>query len=149
MAVRFACGSGDGVCAWRPRPGPSTACLGHVEAADGSLWSLRTSWVLPDDGAIADRLEVYGSDGATVLSLEPPVEYLGSKTPLGHELTGDPLTDAMVNEVAHFCACARAVTPSSIVTLADAIHGLHIAEAIVASTESDGASIEVVTDTTR
>jgi predicted dehydrogenase len=126
--------------------GPPLLVWAHVEAADGTLWSLRTSWVLPDDGEIADRLEVYGSEGAAVLSLEPPVKYLGSRTPVDHDLTGDPLADAMMNEIAHFCACARAETPSSIVTLTDAIHGLRVAEAIMASAESGGASIEVVAD---
>ena len=40
---------------------------GHVEADDGSLWSLGTSWLLAGHAAVADRLEVYGSDGAVTL----------------------------------------------------------------------------------
>jgi predicted dehydrogenase len=136
--ARGACGQGPPLLVWA-----------HAEAADGTLWSLRTSWVLPDDGEIADQLEVYGSEGAAVLSLEPPVRYVGSKAPLGPELTGDPLADAIMNEITHFCACARAGTSSGVVTLTDAIHGLRIAEAIMASAESGGASIEVATDATR
>ena len=36
----------------------------HVEAGDGSLWSLRTSWLLPGDASFTDRVQVYGSQGA-------------------------------------------------------------------------------------
>src|SRR5262249_32640590 len=56
----------------------------HIEAADGTLWSLRTSWLLPNQASFSDRLEVHGSDGAEVLKLTPAAHTaaLGRDRPL-------------------------------------------------------------------
>ena len=99
----------------------------HVEAADGGVWSLRVSWLLSDGTPTADRLEVYGTQGVASL-----------------DLTGaDDATDAAVDaEIAHFCACLRTGAEPS-VTLADAAHGVHIAEAIIASAAAGGTPIDV------
>jgi predicted dehydrogenase len=98
----------------------------HVEAADGSLWSLRTSWLLPTDASFSDRLEVHGSDGAEVL-----------------ELTADTHAGALDAEVAHFCSCIRRGATSDVITLTDAAHGIRIAEAIISSAAAGGIQVDV------
>jgi predicted dehydrogenase len=98
----------------------------HVEAADGSLWSLRTSWLLPTDASFSDRLEVHGSDGAEVL-----------------ELTSDTHVGALDAEVAHFCSCIRSGAPSDVITLTEAAHGIRIAEAIISSAAAGGIQVDV------
>jgi len=98
----------------------------HVEAADGSLWSLRTSWLLPTDASFSDRLEVHGSDGAELL-----------------ELTADTHAGALDAEVAHFCSCIRRGATSDLITLTEAAHGIRIAEAIISSAAAGGIQVDV------
>ena len=98
----------------------------HAEAADGSLWSLRTSWLLPTHASFGDRLEVHGSDGAEAL-----------------ELTPDAHAGALDAEVAHFCSCIRRGAPSDVVTLTEAAHGIRIAEAIISSAAAGGIQVDV------
>ena len=99
---------------------------GHVEADDGSLWSLGTSWLLAGHAAVADRLEVYGSDGAVTLDLHP-----------------DAHADALDAEISHFCSCIQRRTASDIVTLAEAADGVRIAEAIISSAAAGGTQFDV------
>jgi predicted dehydrogenase len=99
---------------------------GHIEAGDGSLWSLRTSWLLPGDASIADCVEVYGSLGAEQI-----------------KLTADDYDAALDAEIAHFCACVRKRETSSVVTLTDAAHGIRVAEALIASAAAGGSQIEI------
>jgi predicted dehydrogenase len=98
----------------------------HVEASDGSLWSLRTSWLLPGDAPVADRVEVYGTRGAEVVELTPD--------------TYDAALDAEIN---HFCTCIRKAETSSIVTLAEAAHGIRVAEAVILSAHQNGGQVDV------
>ena len=98
----------------------------HIEAADGTLWSLRTSWLLPNQASFSDRLEVHGSDGAEVVEL----------TPAAH-------TAALDAEIAHFCSCIRRGAASDRVTLTDAAHGIRIAEAIISSAAAGGVQVDV------
>jgi predicted dehydrogenase len=98
----------------------------HAEAADGSLWSLRTSWLLPAHASLGDRLEVYGSDGAEVLDLTP-----------------DAHAAALDAEIAHFCSCIRRGAASDVVTLTEAAHGIRIAEAIISSAAAGGIQVDV------
>lgn len=128
--------------------GPPLLVWAHVEAADGSVWSLHTSWVLPDDLTIPDRLEVYGSEGAVVLNLQPHVQFAGRNAPVLTD-SSDPLADAIVNEIAQFCAYVREPTRVRIVNLADAIHGLEIADAIISSADNNGIPTNVINHAAR
>jgi predicted dehydrogenase len=130
--------------------GPPLLVWAQVEASDGSVWSLRVSWLLPRAAPPGDRLEVYGSEGAAVLELAPTVTVLGAGAdgaervePVDHELTPEALPGAIDAEVAHFCACVRAGVPSDVVTLAEAAHGVAIAEALATSAAAGGAWTDV------
>ena len=107
--------------------GPPLLVWAQVEAADGGVWSLRESWLLPDGTPTADRLDVYGTLGVAGLDLTG---------------AGDATTDAIDAEIAHFCDCLRTGAEPS-VSLADAAHGVLIAEAIIASAAAGGTPIEV------
>ena len=106
--------------------GATALVWAHAEAADGSLWSLRTSWLLPAHASFGDRLAVYGSDGAEVLDLTP-----------------DAHAEALDAEVAHFCSCVSRGAASDVVTLTEAAHGIRIAEAIISSAAAGGTPVEV------
>jgi predicted dehydrogenase len=99
-----------------------------VEATDGTLWSLRVSWVLPEGQELSDRLEVFGAGGVDV------VESHGAPSRLRAGIEA---------EVAHFCHCLREGRPSDVVTLGDAAHGVAIAEAVIASSQAGGRVVEV------
>jgi predicted dehydrogenase len=114
-----------------------------VEAQDGSVWSLRGSWLLPEGAPQQDRLELYGSEGAALLDLRPTVMLAGVQVEgLDHELTPDAQPGAIDAEIDHFCACIRSGIAPSAVTLEEAAHGVEIAEAIIASLASGGAPVE-------
>ena len=118
----------------------------QIEAADGSVWSLRTSWVLADAAPLADRLEVYGTEGAVVLDLKPTVVMTGtSSETVDHELTPDAHPGALDAEIGHFCARIRDRTVPTVVSLPEAAYGVRIAEAIIASASRDGAPIRLDT----
>jgi predicted dehydrogenase len=97
----------------------------HVEAADGAVWSLRTSWLLAESATPTDSLEVYGTDATAVLAV--------AAEPAG----------ALDAEVSLFCGCLRAGSPPDAVTLEEAVHGIRVAEAIVASAGANGEPQEV------
>lgn len=133
--------------------GPPLLVWATVEADDGTVWSLRVSWLLPAAAPPGDRFEVHGDGGAATLELAPAVtvlaaggggEHGGERIEhVDHELTPETLAGAIDAEVAHFCACARERRESPVVTLADAAHGVAVAEAVVASAQAAGAWTDV------
>lgn len=128
----------------REAQGPPLLVWGQVEAVDGTVWSIRGSWLLPDSSPLSDRLELYGTHGAAVLDLAPTVRILSSPIEaVDHELTPDAHRGAIDAEISHFCACIRNRAASDIVTLADAAHGVHIAEALIASAGARGRPVDV------
>lgn len=116
----------------------------HVEAADESIWELRISWLLSNDAPSSDRLEVYGTDGVVKLELRPTVALFAADAVwIDHELTPDAHAGALDNEIDHFCARLRSPSLEPVVTLADGLHGVEIAEAIVRSVSAGGSPVEV------
>jgi predicted dehydrogenase len=116
----------------------------HVEAADGSIWTLRVSWLLPDNAPVSDRLEVYGTGGVVTLDLRPTVTLLTEEAVwVDHELTPDAHPGALDAEVACFCARLHSRSLAPVVTLGDARHGLEIAEGIMRSLEHGSVPTEV------
>jgi predicted dehydrogenase len=118
----------------------------QVEATDGSVWSLRTSWVLPEGAGIADRLEIFGTEGAAVLELQPNLAvFTATVDARDTGLNFDATLEALDTEVNHFCSCVRAGTASDIITLQEASDGILIAEAIIASAKAGGTPVEIST----
>jgi predicted dehydrogenase len=92
-----------------------------VDCADGSTWDLRASWLMQEPEPL-DRLEVYASNG------------IGSASP-GRDFD---LNDAMHRQLQHFIDCIRTSHPPVLVTVAEAVHGIAIAQAIIESAERGG-----------
>ncbi len=115
-----------------------------VEASDGSVWSLRANWLVSDEASPVDRLEVYGDRGAVFLDLEPTVTVLGAAIEnVDHELTPEAHPGALDAEIAYFCSCLRDGLEPVAVTLAEAAHGIRLAEAIVESSDAGGQPVEL------
>jgi predicted dehydrogenase len=115
-----------------------------IEAEDGTVWSLRTTWLLPEEGLIPDRLQLHGASGTLVVELQPQVTVLG--TSLEHlDLLSASDEDgrAIDSEIGHFCSCVKQGKTSTLVTFTEATHGLRIAEAIISSADADGAWVDV------
>ena len=120
--------SGGAPAADDGREAPPLLAWATVEADDGSVWSLRASWLLPDGASIVDRIEVFTAQGVDAAE--------GDGSP-------DALEAAIQAELAHFCRCVRDRRASDVVTLDDAVHGIAIAEAVIASAAAGGAGVEL------
>jgi predicted dehydrogenase len=124
--------------------GGADLLFAQVEADDGSVWSLRTSWLLPEEDDPSDRFEVYGAAGLGVVEVGRGQVELSLGSP--HEVTDRAPAEAapgLAAEIEHFCACLREDRPSDVVTLAEAVHVVAIAEAMIASAAQGGEFVEV------
>jgi predicted dehydrogenase len=100
----------------------------NVVADDGSVWWLRTSWLLANDSSVSDRLELYGEDGALVVEVDPHARV--------HQ-------DALDAEIKYFCSCIRSGRLPTTVTLEQAATGIRVAEAVIASATAAGEPVHV------
>ena len=55
-------------------------------------------------------------------------------------MTYDAALDA---EIDHFCTCIRKAESLSVVTLAEAAHGIRVAEAVIVSADHGGSQVDV------
>ncbi len=129
------------------------ACFALLQFASGAVGMLETSWFVPAaapanvltpdwHGTIDAELEVVGAERSarlrmldTGLAIWAPDLTAHPEAGLWPELHGQ-IAGALREEVAHFIGRVRAAPPSPVASLADAVAGLRIAEAIVASAET-------------
>jgi predicted dehydrogenase len=128
------------------------ATLALLQFAGGALATVETSWFLPEGapanvltdtwtGTIDAELEIVGTEQTARLRiLESGLEIWTSgaaKHPepgLWPEVHGN-IAGALREEDAHFIDNVRGGTPSTVASVTDAVEGLRIAEAIIASAE--------------
>lgn len=128
------------------------ATFALLQFADGTVGMLETSWSVPPGapgnvltaewhGTIDAALEVVGTEQTAHLraleaglSIWSPAIVKQPEPSLWPEVHG-AIAGALREEDAHFLDCVRAGTPSPIASVADAVEGLRIAEAIVESAE--------------
>lgn len=127
-------------------PQPS-AVWAQLETAGGVLASISTAYMHPIESVpgISDRMDVYGSRGVASLDLSIPrllVEAEQRSAP-DLELTPDDGSGPLTSELMHFCDCVREGKPSDVVTMEEAIEGIRVAEAIVASANGNAAIVEL------
>ena len=119
--------------------------VAHVVLASGALVTINTVYCYPSSGALvtSDRIEVFGTAGVAVVDTSnPALTVYGTPTRYPDWTIEAPDgTGAFGAEIAHFCACLRAGSPSDIVSIDDAVAGIRIAEAMVQSAEADGADM--------
>ena len=105
----------------------------QVQATDGSVWSFQTSWMLSDDGALPDELEVIGEDGLLSLAMVPQLREFGTATvAVDDALTPPGRRGALYAEIDHFLECVRSSRASELISLQEAVDGVRLAEQIVA-----------------
>jgi predicted dehydrogenase len=134
-------------------------CWALVEFESGAVGILETSWMVPAGapanvvtpdwrGTIDAEIEVIGDVGTGRIRLLDAPLFLWTagftaapETGLWPEISGS-IGGALRDEDAHFIDRVRRGAPESIASVADAVMGLRIAEAIVTSAAS-GTSIEL------
>lgn len=126
-------------------------CVALLQFANGALGIIETSWLVPDGapatvgqnwgqvGAIDASLDIVGTEQTAHLAFAGPTFSLWTPQMTRYpELTAWPplhgeTAGALRAEVAHFVDCVVQGRPSAIASAQDAVAGLRIAEAIVAS----------------
>lgn len=134
-------------------------CWALLEFANGAVGIIETSWFVPDGapanvvtptwrGTIDAELEVIGDIGTSrIRLLDAPLTRWSAgfmsapETGLWSEVSG-AIGGAPREEDAHFIDRVRHGAPESIASVADAVAGLRVAEAIVASAAS-GTAVEL------
>ena len=134
-------------------------CWALLEFASGAVGIVETSWFVPAGapanvltpdwrGTIDAEIEVIGEAGSgRIRLLDAPLSLWSAgftaapETGLWPE-TGGTIGGALREEVAHFLTRIRHGLPETIASVADAVHGLRVVEAIVASAET-GMPVEV------
>jgi predicted dehydrogenase len=134
-------------------------CWALVEFASGAVGILETSWLVPAGapanvvtptwrGTIDAEIEVIGDAGTSrIRLLDAPISLWSAgftatpETGLWPEVSGS-IGGALRHEDAHFIDRVRRGAPESIASVADAVLGLRVAEAIVAAA-SRGTAVEL------
>ena len=129
-------------------------CWALLEFASGAVGMLETSWLVPAGapanvvtptwrGTIDAEIEVIGDAGTgRIRLLDAPLSFWSSgftalpETGLWPEVSGS-IGGALRDEDAHFIDRVRRGAPESIASVADAVMGLRVAEAIVAAASSE------------
>jgi predicted dehydrogenase len=134
-------------------------CWALVEFASGAVGMLETSWLVPAGapanvvtptwrGTIDAEIEVIGDTGTSrIRLLDAPLSLWGAgfmaapETGLWPDVNGS-IGGALRDEDTHFIDRVRRGAPESIASVADAVMGLRVAEAIVAAA-SRGTAVEL------
>jgi len=134
-------------------------CWALVEFASGAVGILETSWLVPAGapanvvtptwrGTIDAEIEIIGDVGSgRIRLLDAPLSLWSAgftaapETGLWPEVSGS-IGGALRDEDAHFIDRVRGGAPESIASVADAVMGLRVAEAIVESAAS-GTTVEI------
>lgn len=97
----------------------------------GAMWQLATSWTYPGDAA-PDRIEIVGERGGIDFETGAYIRQYGDK-PRFIDLAEFGADNSLFNENSYFVSCIRSRTRPAIVTAQDALAGLQVAEAALAS----------------
>jgi predicted dehydrogenase len=104
-------------------------------SASGAVWRLATAWTFPTEAPPADRIEVVGERGSVELEAGATLRTFGA-APRVLDISGDDPDQPHKAELAHFIGCIRGLERPETVTLADAMAGLAVVDATLASLRS-------------
>ena len=119
----------------------------QLELENGVVATVSTAALHPAAGnlATADRIDVYGTAGVASVDLTDSLLAVHVQPPAPPDWLFEPPdgSGAFGTEIAHFCDRLRRGLPSEVVSAADAVAGLQVADAIIRSAADDGAVIEI------
>ncbi|CAN5483686.1 Gfo/Idh/MocA family oxidoreductase [soil metagenome] len=120
---------------------------GHLELEGGILASISTATLLPEGGSVgsSDRLEVYGTAGHAAVDTTARLLAVETTHPARPDWLLEPPDGggAFGAEIGHFCACLRAGRASDVISPAEALAGIRVADAMVRSAAAGGAIIDL------
>jgi predicted dehydrogenase len=111
--------------------------IATVARADAPTWRFSTAWTFPPISQPPDRIEVIGENGSAELDAGIAIRTYGAKPAVVDISGGDP-DQAILTEVTYFADCIRSARKPAAVTLPEAVAGLAVADAIMASLASGG-----------
>lgn len=123
----------------RPQGTSRSETLATVQGETGAIWRLATAWVFTTDSCPSDRIEVVGERGSVELDVDGRISVFGVN-PRTIDVTVD-YDAALATEHSHFVDCIRSGKPPTAVTLGEAVAGLSVAGAVLASLEGGGATV--------
>jgi len=119
----------------RPTGTPRSETLMMGASPGGAVWRLTTAWTFPSLAPPPDRIEVVGERGSVELEAGIAIRVYGEAPLVLDVSTADPDQPHRA-ELAHFIDCVRQGAQPEAVALADAIAGLRVADAVLASVAS-------------
>jgi len=123
----------------RPAGTPRSETLMTGASLGGAVWRLTTAWTFPTTAPPADRIEVIGERGSVELEAGAAIRVYGD-APLVLDISAADADQAHEAELAYFVACIRGRAKPETVTLGDAVAGLRVADAVLASLQSGAPS---------
>jgi predicted dehydrogenase len=123
----------DEVLAYRhPARTPRSETLMMGASPGGAVWRLTTAWTFPTLSPPPDRIEVVGERGSVELEAGVAIRAYG-EAPLNLDVSAADPDQPHEAELLYFIDCVRQGTKPEAVTLADAIAGLRVADAVLGS----------------
>lgn len=107
-----------------------------AKGRNGASWSLTTAWTFPGETPPPDRIEIVGEHGGIDFETGADLRQYGA-SPRTIDFSGQA-DDSLYAEELYFIDCIRKGERPRIVTAGDALAGLEIAEAILASLREGG-----------
>ncbi|OZV80909.1 hypothetical protein CA850_12140 [Micromonospora echinospora] len=129
----------------RTRPGPASPVLVWAELrhANDVVSSIRNSYLLPEHATnhTSDLVEVYGTDGVAHVDLGHPTLLVQGEPTEAPDWLLSPADGggALAAELRHFLGQVDGTEPAAVVPLADGLHVVRVAEAVVDSATAGGA----------
>jgi predicted dehydrogenase len=133
----------------RTRPGSATPVLVWAELrhANDVVSSIRNSYLLPEHtpNHTSDLVEVYGTDGVAHVDLGHPTLLVQGEPTEAPDWLLSPVDGggALAAELRHFLGRIDGTEPTAVVPLADGLHVVRVAEAVVDSASAGGSARRV------
>jgi len=131
--------TGDGITATHAvrQPANSVRCdtMMTARGRGGVSWHLHASWTFAGTATPPDRVEIVGEKGSVELEAGATIRQFGAKSQT-IDLSAIP-EDPLADELAYFVRCIRSGERPTVVTMADAVGAIGIAEAVIAATRID------------
>jgi predicted dehydrogenase len=132
-----AAGIDDVLALRRPAGAQRSETLMTARGTHGVVWRLSTAWTFPVASCPPDRIEVIGERGSVELEVGATIRSYGT-LPRIVDISDAPADQPHEAELAYFVECIRTGAKPSVVTLGDAVAGLGITDAILASLRTGG-----------
>lgn len=128
-------GAGELLAVRAPAGAQRSQTVMVARGSAGAAWHLATAWTFPGQTVPPDRIEIVGERGGIDFETGAHIRQYGALA-RSIDLSGAPADDPLRTELSYFVDCIRRGDRPTAVTLDDAVMGLDVAEAVMASLRS-------------